>query len=531
MPGDVYDLSKQKPPREIVADICIVGSGCGGATAAWVLAKAGRDVVVLEEGGDFTGTQLTGRDGAMYDQLYMDRGARATTDLSVNVLQARVLGGGGVINASDVVPVSDAVLRHWQKRFGLSELSPETLAPYKKRALEDLSASRIQEKQVNRANALLRAGAKALNLRGEVMLNNRVGCVGTGTCLIGCPFNAKRNPRFVAIPAALEAGARFYTRARATRITGGEREMKRITVKTLDERGYRVVGETSVRARIVILAANAVASAELLLRSGLGNQHVGRNLLLQPQLPVTAVFPEPLTAFRGIPQSYAVTEFEVEDHPEHGLWGYRIEGIMGTPGMVASLLPFSGVEGKKAMQLYDRIAASLLLVIDRPSGNVKLSNGRLAVEYYQKEDHKQRLRDAIKQTARIYFEAGAERIIVPTTPPLTFERGADLLGRRCAHLRRRFGAAAIRSPARHRTHGAILAPRRRGPQRPRVRHPRHLRVRLFGLPVQLLEPHDDAHPHRFALPGGPPRRQHLAESSAKSRPARVRPAATCRHGV
>jgi choline dehydrogenase-like flavoprotein len=121
-----------------------------------------------------------------------------------------------------------------------------------------------------------------------------------------------------------------------------------------------------------------------------------------------------------------VTEFEVEDHPEYGLWGYRIEGIMGTPGMVASLLPFSGVEGKQAMQLYDRIAASLLLVIDRPSGGVKLSNGRLTIEYYQKEDHKARLRHAIKQTARIYLAAGAKRIIVPTTPPLSFEREADL---------------------------------------------------------------------------------------------------------
>lgn len=426
MAGEIHDLSKKKPPREIVADVCIVGSGCGGATAAWVLAKAGRDVVVLEEGGDFTGPELTGRDGAMYDQLYMDRGARVTADLSVNVLQARVLGGGGVINASDVVPLSDAVLRHWQKRFDLSAFSPEALAPYKKRALEDLSASRIAEDHVNRANALLRQGTQALNLRGEVMLNNRVGCIGTGTCLIGCPINAKKNPRFVAIPGALDAGARFFTRARARRILSGEQEMKRIEVNTLDERGYRVVGHTQVRARIVILAANAVASAELLLRSGLGNQHVGRNLMLQPQLPVTAIFKEPITAFRGIPQSYAVTEFEVDDHPEHGLWGYRIEGIMGTPGMVASLLPFSGIEGKRAMQLYDRIAASLLLVIDRPSGNVRLSDGRLVVDYWQKEDHKARLRDAIKQCARIYFAAGAQRIIVPTTPPLVFDSEADL---------------------------------------------------------------------------------------------------------
>ena len=73
------------------------------------------------EGGDFTGRQLNQRD-AMYDQLYMDRGGRATEDLSITVLQGRVLGGGGVINLGDVVPVTDGVLNVWRERFGLASL-------------------------------------------------------------------------------------------------------------------------------------------------------------------------------------------------------------------------------------------------------------------------------------------------------------------------------------------------------------------------------------------------------------------------
>ena len=45
---------------------------------------------------------------------------------------------------------------------------------------------------------------------------------------------------------------------------------------------------------------------------------------------------ERIDAFRGIPQSYAMTEFETCD-AERGLGGFRIEGIMGTPGIVASI--------------------------------------------------------------------------------------------------------------------------------------------------------------------------------------------------
>jgi choline dehydrogenase-like flavoprotein len=426
--GAIIDLSaEQATPKTISADVCIIGSGCGGATAARVLAEAGRDVVVLEEGGDFPAERFTQRDGEMYDQLYMERGGRASSDLSVSVLQGRVLGGGGIINACDVVPIPEAVLEHWAKRHGLHDFRPEAVAPHAKLALEDLSAGPIPEAQVNAANRLLRSGTEARGLRGELMLHNRVGCAGMGTCLIGCPVDAKRNPRTVAIPAALQAGARFYVRARARRIEGANNELKRIAVRILDQRGHRERGELTVRAPIVIVAANAIGSAELLLRSAIGNAHVGRHLMLQPQLPVTAVFDQRVEAFRGIPQAYAVTEFERHDDPKHGLWGFRIEAIMGTPGMVGSLLPFSGLEGKSAMALYDKIAASLLLVPDAPSGTVRIgSNGRLRIDYIQREDHRARLRQAVREAARIYLAAGARRVIVPTVPALVIETERDL---------------------------------------------------------------------------------------------------------
>lgn len=419
MSGRIIDLSKEASPESISAEVCIIGSGCGGGTAARMLSESGHEVVVLEEGRDLIGPERTQRDAAMYDQLYMDRGGRATHDLSVSVLQGRVLGGGGVINACDVVPASEGVLHHWATKYGLEDFAPARFAPFQEAALDDLSASRIPEELVNAANDKLRQGAAALGLRGEVMRHNRVGCQGLGTCLIGCPLQAKRNPRMVALPRALAAGAQIYTRARAIEIGKAGDEMKEISVRTLDPGGYHEQRKLKVRAKIVIVAANAIASAQLLLRSGIGNEHVGRNLTLQPQLPVIGIFDERIAAFDGVPQSYAVTEFEEEDNAELGLWGYRIEGIMGTPGIVSTLLPFSGPEAMRGMARYDHMAASLLLTPDAPSGRVEVSRGgRLIIVYEQRPDHRERLRHAVETTARIYLEAGAREVLVPTLPPM-----------------------------------------------------------------------------------------------------------------
>jgi len=422
----VVDLSREAPPGHLSAEICVIGSGCGGATAARLLSESGQEVVVLEEGRDLVGPERTQRGPAMYDQLYMDRGGRATHDQSIVVLQGRVLGGGGVINVCDVVPPPHGVLQHWASRYGLDDYAPTGFRPFVDASLADLSASRIPEHLVNVANQKLRQGAEALGLRGEVMMHNRVGCRGLGTCLLGCPLHAKRNPRMVALPAAMAAGARVYTRARAVRIEHATRETKVVEARTLDPRGYHEQHRFEVRAKVVIIAANAIASAQLLLRSGLGNDHVGRHLTLQPQLPIIARFDERIAAFDGIPQSYAITEFEEEDNQEFGLWGYRIEGIMGTPGIAAALMPFAGPDGMLRMAEYDQIAAALLLAPDQPSGRVEVGrDGRLLIRYEQRANHKERLRHAVEMGAKAYLEAGATEVLVPTSEPLVIRSAAD----------------------------------------------------------------------------------------------------------
>lgn len=418
-PGATLDLSAGPAPPSVTADVVVVGSGAAGATAAWVLAEAGFDVLVLEEGGDRTGDELTQRDAEMYDQLYMGRGGRFTEDLSVTILQGRALGGGTVINTSDVVSIPDAVYDHWVRRFGLEDFSARRMHPYAERTRRDLSTNPIHEAQLSAGNRLLLQGARRAGLETEIMMHNRVGCAGLGTCMLGCPLNAKRNARSVAIPAARELGARVFTRARAVAIRRAGSDIKEIEVRVLDPLGHHEIGQTTVRARIVVIAANAIGSAALLLRSGVGNEHVGRHLSLQPQLPVVATFDEDVRAFVGIPQAVALTSGEIQDHPEHGLWGYRVEAIMGTPGMAATLLPWAGTRAQAMMGRYSRMTAALVLTPDRPGGHVRIdSGGRIRIDYELASDVRERMKRGVEDAARAYLAAGAREVWVPTVPPL-----------------------------------------------------------------------------------------------------------------
>ena len=423
----IVDLSLASgPPPDLRCEVLIIGSGCGGATAARVLAEAGKDVIVLEEGGDRTGAALTQRDAQMYDQLYVERGGRVTEDGTISVLSGRVLGGGGVINASDVVPVHAATWALWRETYGLTQFTDAAVAPFVARALEDLEAKPILPEQVNRNNQILRHGTEKLGWRGEVMHHNRAAhCKGLATCLIGCPLDVKRNPRMVAIPKAQAAGARFFTRARAESIDGAHTAEKTVTVRTLDGRGYHLQHAFRVRAKVVIVAGNPVGTVHLLRKSGLGNRHLGKWLSLQPQIPMLAQFAENVDSFYGIPQSYAVTEFETYD-PKRGFGGFRIEGIFGTPGIIGSLIPQSGTAGKDMMHDWRRAAGVLVLLPDESVGEIVEKHGRPLVKYTLTEEYKARARTAMQATAKIWLAAGAQTVVAPNGPPVLVKSAADL---------------------------------------------------------------------------------------------------------
>src|SRR5207237_10540853 len=83
----------------LVADANVVGSGAGGAVAACLLAEAGLDVLVLEEGGLHKTESFSTDVLAMMRALYRDFGASMILGKpGIIFVEGRCVGGSTVIN-------------------------------------------------------------------------------------------------------------------------------------------------------------------------------------------------------------------------------------------------------------------------------------------------------------------------------------------------------------------------------------------------------------------------------------------------
>ncbi len=350
------------------ADVCVIGSGAGGAVAAAELAAAGRDVVVLEQGEHWTSRDFTQREDEMLPRLFEEAGMRQTVDGGITILQGRSVGGSTVHNLCYAFRTPPAILRMWRDEHALPELTDAALAESFERVEANLRVKPIREDEVNTLNRLLREGAQRLGYSGFVTKHNRENCVKSGYCLLGCSYDAKQSMLVTYVPRASEAGARVYANARAERIEAPASGPRRVFGHVVDHSG-RPRGSIEVEARVVVLAAGAVASPDLLLRSSLGGPDVGRHLHLHPSVMVAGYWPEPIHAYRGIPQSYYIDEFiDLEREPHTG---YVLMPIAGFPVLAAVNVPGFGRDHFREMRDFAKLGGLLVLLHDRSEGSVK----------------------------------------------------------------------------------------------------------------------------------------------------------------
>ncbi|EKX67841.1 GMC family oxidoreductase [Streptomyces ipomoeae] len=264
-------------------DALVIGSGFGGAVAACRLAQAGRRVGVLERGRRYTlGTFPRDWSDPLNGWLFQhDQGLFDVRPVNeMTIVQGAAYGGGSHIYANVHLRMpADGFAQGWPRGYDRASLDPYyDLVAW---MLDVNTVSADQPHGVPLKTVRTRQAAERMGRGDQVVLTplavdfgdpntlhtnkfgaQQYGCRHVGECDIGCNYQAKNTLDLNYLTVAERHGAEVGTRCEVTRITPTQDGAYQVLYTDHGEGG----AERRITAPVVVLAAGAVNSTELLLR-------------------------------------------------------------------------------------------------------------------------------------------------------------------------------------------------------------------------------------------------------------------------
>ena len=409
-------------PENIVCDVAIIGTGAGAGISAELLAKAGLQVVMIEEGPLKSSTDFNQKESEAYPSLYQESAARKTEDKAINILQGRCVGGSTTVNWTSSFRTPAATLQFWQDRFGLPGYNVDALAPYFSQAEQRLNILPWLTPP-NENNDLLRRGALKLGIPAAAISRNVKGCWNLGSCGLGCPTNAKQSMLVTTIPAALDKGAWLLTETRAEKFGLANGKVTVLICRPVESNGapaqsVNAQGAIKIIAKHYVLAGGAINSPAVLLRSGAPDPHgrLGIRTFLHPVVMSSGIFAQKVEAWNGAPQTI-YSDYFLQTQAIDGPMGYKLEAPPLHPVIFASTVPGFGKAQDDLLRAFPHNHTLLALLRDgfhdeATGGKVKLRGDGSAVLDYPLTDYvMEGGRRALLSMMEIQFAAGDLQVL------------------------------------------------------------------------------------------------------------------------
>jgi choline dehydrogenase-like flavoprotein len=409
---------------------CIIGSGAGGAIAAYSIQELDPDarIIILEAGPLVTNEAFPIRAMDATARLFMNAGATLTADQKFTFRQGRCVGGSTTLNnAIAIKPIEEwwdnVLVKTWES-VGASLDWPRLNRMYDE-IVPVIKVHELEESVITTAAKTVKQGFERLTPPWIVKTvpANTIDCIGCGRCNYGCQYDSKRSMLNTTIPAVVERGGFLVPNAKVERIKfSGIGNSRRVRSVVVEIDGGR---DVEIEADKFILAAGAYASSKLLSDSHfhgamLGAETVGKRFTCNFGSPVIGRFATPQHAWAGQQIGYVI------DLPEERM---VIETAFGPPAVLGFLAPQWGNEFMKVVESFDNLAVTAPTVASLSYGEIKrnlLADGGHAIDFKMGDEDWRRLAKGMNLTARAMFEMGAEEIYTTRFDAKTLKRGEGI---------------------------------------------------------------------------------------------------------
>ncbi len=372
------------------AEVLIIGSGAGGATTAALLAEAGIDVLIVEEGPWVDQGSVTPFSLEQMDQQYRAGGVTVALGLpSIAYTEGRCAGGGTEVNSGLYFRPPVDVIERWSAQHRIRDLDPDALSVIAAEIEQALTVSTVPGRTTP-ASEILRDGAAALGWQHNEIPRWMTYPPG-GDAVTGKRQSMTRTY----LPRAFAAGARMIVDCRVDRLrmAGGTGRSAAVTFAD---------GSTGVITfRDVIVCGGAIQSPALLQRSGI-HGYIGRTLAVHPTVKLSARFRDEVNVPDDVPV-HQVKEFAPD---------LSFGGSASHPGLVALALTDHWKAFSESVVQWRQIAIYYAAITSEGRGWVRAIPGLRdpLVTYRLSHRDRQLLRSGLARLTLLMLEADAEEV-------------------------------------------------------------------------------------------------------------------------